>query len=181
VVGLVLHCGCEYLLLGVDVVCHCFCSPCCDLCAAAWVTVLCAVFVGEKGKGKDTLEKFYIYRETKNRNQINDRLTVQSNLIFRTIVNRRAAHIKRSRDTKKRHPQRQYTGQLSKRPHRGHNTVNKNSGKQRQHPRKDNHIHSVGQDQPQGMKNRGQNNEIHISLTNKLTNRITNPQSYLIR
>jgi len=46
VVGLVPHCGCEYLLLGVDVVCHCFCSPCCDLCAAAWVTVLCTVFVG---------------------------------------------------------------------------------------------------------------------------------------
>ena len=47
VVGLVLHHGCEYLLLGVDVVCHCFCSPCCDLCAAAWVTVLCTVFVGD--------------------------------------------------------------------------------------------------------------------------------------
>ena len=38
VVGLVPQCGCEYLLLGVNVVCHCFCSPCCDLCAAAWVT-----------------------------------------------------------------------------------------------------------------------------------------------
>jgi len=33
-------------------------------------------------------------------------------------------------------------------------TVNKNSGKQRQHPREDTHIHSVEQDQPQGMKNR---------------------------
>jgi len=41
VVDLVPHCGCEYFLLGVDVVCHCFCSTCCDLCAAAWVTVLC--------------------------------------------------------------------------------------------------------------------------------------------
>ena len=39
VVGLVPHCGCEYLFLGVDVVCHCFCSPCCDLCAVAWVTL----------------------------------------------------------------------------------------------------------------------------------------------
>ena len=37
--GLVPHCEFEYLLLGVDVVCHCFCSPCCDLCAAAWVTL----------------------------------------------------------------------------------------------------------------------------------------------
>ena len=32
--------------------------------------------------------------------------------------------------------------------------LNKNSGKQHQHPREDNHIHSVEQDQPQGMKNR---------------------------
>jgi len=39
-----------------------------------------------KGKMLDTLEKFYINRETKNGNQINDRLTVQSNPIFETIV-----------------------------------------------------------------------------------------------
>jgi len=32
--------------------------------------------------------------------------------------------------------------------------VNKNSAKQRQHPREDTHIHSVEQDQPQGVKNR---------------------------
>jgi hypothetical protein len=37
-----------------------------------------------KGKMLDTLEKFYIYKETKN--QINDRLTVQSNLTFETLV-----------------------------------------------------------------------------------------------
>ena len=36
----------------------------------------------EKRKIFDTLEKFYIYRETKNRNQMNDTLTVQSNPIF---------------------------------------------------------------------------------------------------
>jgi len=48
--------------------------------------------------------------------------------------------------------------------------VNKNSGKQRQHPRENTHIHSVEQDQPQGMKNRGQNNEIHhIDKTSKKT------------
>jgi len=88
---------------------------------------------------------------------VNDRLTVQSNQIFETIVKHSSQggqHIKKSRDTKKRHPQRQYTGQLPKRPHRGHNTVNKISGKQRQHPREDTHIHSVEQVQPQGMKNR---------------------------
>ena len=38
--------------------------------------------------------------------------------------------------------------------HRGHNTVNKNSGEQRRHPREDTHIHIVEQDLPQGMKNR---------------------------
>jgi len=39
-----------------------------------------------KGKMFDTLEKFYIYRHTKNGNQINDKLTVQSNPILETIV-----------------------------------------------------------------------------------------------
>jgi len=39
-----------------------------------------------KGKMLDTLENFYIYRETKNENQINDRLTVQNNLIFETVI-----------------------------------------------------------------------------------------------
>jgi hypothetical protein len=34
----------------------------------------------------DTLEKFYIYRETVTKNQINDKLTVQNNAIFKTIV-----------------------------------------------------------------------------------------------
>jgi hypothetical protein len=41
-----------------------------------------------KGKMLDTLEKIYMYRETKNVNQINDRLAVQSNPIFETIVKR---------------------------------------------------------------------------------------------
>jgi hypothetical protein len=34
----------------------------------------------------DTLEKFHIYRETEAKNQINDKLTVQNNNIFETIV-----------------------------------------------------------------------------------------------
>jgi len=41
-----------------------------------------------------------------------------------------------------------------------HYTVNKNSGKKRQHPRESNHIHGIEQDKPRGMKNRGQNNEL---------------------
>jgi len=40
----------------------------------------------EREKIFDTFEKFYIYRETKNGNEINDRITVQSNQIFETIV-----------------------------------------------------------------------------------------------
>ena len=34
----------------------------------------------------DTIEKYYIYRETKLNNQINDKLTVQPNIIFETLV-----------------------------------------------------------------------------------------------
>jgi len=39
-----------------------------------------------KGRMLDALEKFYIYREIKNGNQINDSLTVQNNPIYETIV-----------------------------------------------------------------------------------------------
>jgi len=48
--------------------------------------IMNVVHFERKGKMLDTLEKFYIYRETKNGNQINDRLTVKSNPIFETIV-----------------------------------------------------------------------------------------------
>jgi len=44
------------------------------------------VYVTNKGQMMDTLEKFYIFRETKINNQINDRKTVKSNIIFDTIV-----------------------------------------------------------------------------------------------
>ena len=33
----------------------------------------------------DTLERFHIYKETKNENQINDRNTVARNILFDTI------------------------------------------------------------------------------------------------
>jgi len=46
----------------------------------------------------------------------------------------------------------------------GHYTVNKNSDKKCQHPREGNHIHGIEQDQPRGMKNRGQNNEVQQNL-----------------
>jgi hypothetical protein len=39
-----------------------------------------------KGRMVDTLERFYIFRESKINNQINDRLTIKPNIIFETIV-----------------------------------------------------------------------------------------------
>jgi len=39
-----------------------------------------------KSKMMDTLEKFYIYKETKSHNQINDKLTVKAKAMFETVV-----------------------------------------------------------------------------------------------
>ena len=36
----------------------------------------------KQGKMMDTLERYYIYKETKSNNQINDKLTVKHNAIF---------------------------------------------------------------------------------------------------
>jgi hypothetical protein len=44
------------------------------------------VYINKKGQMMDTIEKFYIFRETKFNNQINDILTVQPNIIFDTVV-----------------------------------------------------------------------------------------------
>jgi len=44
------------------------------------------VYITNKGQMMDTLEKFYILREKKINNQINDMITVKSNIIFDTIV-----------------------------------------------------------------------------------------------
>jgi hypothetical protein len=44
------------------------------------------VHFAEKGRILDTLERFYIYRETKYGNQINDKLTIESNPIFESLV-----------------------------------------------------------------------------------------------
>jgi len=39
-----------------------------------------------KGKMMDTLEEYYIFRETKLNNQMNDKVTIKQNSIFDTIV-----------------------------------------------------------------------------------------------
>jgi len=42
--------------------------------------------IANKGKMLDTLEKFYIYKETQSGNHINDKLTVQKNPIFKALI-----------------------------------------------------------------------------------------------
>jgi len=44
------------------------------------------IHVTNNGRLMDTLERFYILRETKISNQINDKLTVKPNVIFDVIV-----------------------------------------------------------------------------------------------
>ena len=48
--------------------------------------VMKTVQITNKCQMMDTLERFYIFRETKTNNQINDRITVKSNIIFDTIA-----------------------------------------------------------------------------------------------
>jgi hypothetical protein len=50
------------------------------------VDVMETVQITNKSQMMYTLKRFYIFRETKTNNQINDRMTVKSNLIFDTIV-----------------------------------------------------------------------------------------------
>jgi hypothetical protein len=48
--------------------------------------IMHTIHITNKGKMMDMLEKFYIYRKTEANNQINEKLTVQNNAVFRTIV-----------------------------------------------------------------------------------------------
>ena len=49
--------------------------------------IMDTIHVTNKGHMMDALEKFYIFRETRHDNQINDRLTVKPNVIFDIILN----------------------------------------------------------------------------------------------
>jgi len=44
------------------------------------------IHIEKKGKMLDTLEKYYIYRERQNGNQINDKFTFQKNPIFEALI-----------------------------------------------------------------------------------------------
>jgi hypothetical protein len=48
--------------------------------------IMLIIHITGNGKKMDTLEIFYICRETEANNQINDKLTVQNNALFKTIV-----------------------------------------------------------------------------------------------
>jgi hypothetical protein len=48
--------------------------------------IMNTIHITGNGRLMDTLEKFYIFRETKLNNQINDKLAVKPNIIFDTIV-----------------------------------------------------------------------------------------------
>jgi len=46
------------------------------------------IHIPNKGRMMDTLERYYIFREIKLNNQINDKLTAKHNIIFETIVHK---------------------------------------------------------------------------------------------
>jgi hypothetical protein len=48
--------------------------------------IIDTIHITKQGRKMDKLESFYIYRETKLNNQINDRLTVKPNAIFEAVV-----------------------------------------------------------------------------------------------
>jgi hypothetical protein len=48
--------------------------------------IMDGIHITGKGKIMNTMEKYYIYKEMKPDNQINDKLTVQPNAIFETLV-----------------------------------------------------------------------------------------------
>jgi hypothetical protein len=56
------------------------------------VDIMTIKFFGKKGKYLDTMEKFYIYQQTKKSNQLNDKHTVIYNKIFETILENRKVH-----------------------------------------------------------------------------------------
>jgi hypothetical protein len=49
-------------------------------------SIMETLHIKNRGQMMDTLERFYIFRETKLNNQINDKLRVKPNIIFETIV-----------------------------------------------------------------------------------------------
>jgi hypothetical protein len=48
--------------------------------------IMDVIHTTNKGKMSDTMEKFYIYKETRINNQINDKCTVKPNVVFKTLI-----------------------------------------------------------------------------------------------
>ena len=50
------------------------------------IDIMDTLFFTNKGRLMDAVESFFIFRETKPDNQLNDKLTVKQNIIFETVV-----------------------------------------------------------------------------------------------
>jgi len=48
--------------------------------------IMDTIYVTNKDKMMDTIKRYYVFRETKNDNQINDKLTIKPNAIFDVVV-----------------------------------------------------------------------------------------------
>jgi hypothetical protein len=66
------------------------------------VNVMDIIHITGKGIMMNTTEKYYIYRETKIDNQINDKLTVQPNAIFETLVQQQTQKVSITRKQQKK-------------------------------------------------------------------------------
>jgi hypothetical protein len=53
---------------------------------AAIESIMNVLYTTNKGRLLDTVERFYIYNETRKNNQINDKNTAKPNIIFETII-----------------------------------------------------------------------------------------------
>ena len=52
--------------------------------------IMSTIYITNKDRLMDTLEKYYIFRETKIDNQVNDKVAVRPNVIFETTVQKRS-------------------------------------------------------------------------------------------
>jgi hypothetical protein len=48
--------------------------------------IMTALHKTHKGRMMDTMERYHIFKETKSKNQMNDKNTIKPNIIFETIV-----------------------------------------------------------------------------------------------
>jgi hypothetical protein len=59
--------------------------------------IMRVLYSTNKGKLMDTMERFYIYKETRDNNQMNDKNKAKPNIIFDTIVREEASRVHTNR------------------------------------------------------------------------------------